>query len=330
MNMRRTALKTIAGLAATGLSAPFARAAGTHAYPSRPIRVVTPFPAGSGPDVLLRALGEPLGQALSHPVLVDNKPGGNGLVAVGAWRQGSTDGHDLIQLDSNQITTHPHTYSKLPYKVEDDFVPLSQITLASFFIAVAADSPYRSVEELFAAAKARPGAINYGSPFIGSPGHIATLRLEAMKGLRMTHIPFRDFGALHAAVSTKEVDWALGTAASAGPLQRSGRLRFLALAASKRDPLYPDVPATAELASLRGFEVSGWTGIFGPKAMPAAARDRVISELAKVMAKTEVLERYRALSVEVPKLTGAAFNELILRETRSWGDVIRSTNIKLD
>jgi tripartite-type tricarboxylate transporter receptor subunit TctC len=228
------------------------------------------------------------------------------------------------------MTTHPHTFSKLPYKVQDDFVPLTQILRTAFFITVAADSPFKTVEDLVAAAKAKPGVINYGSWFIGSPGHIGAVRLEAMKGLQMTHVPFRDFGALYAAVSTKEVDWALGSAASAGPMQRSGRLRFLALAAPKRDPLYPDVPATAEMPALRGFEVSAWTGLFGPQAMPQAARDRVVAEVAKVMAKPEVVERYRTLGFEAPNLSGKAFNDLIVRETRSWGEVIRAANFKLD
>ena len=325
---RRHLLKRLAFAGAGSVvGAPFALA---QDFPARPIKVTTAFPPGAGPETLLRTLAEHLGQVLGQPIVVDNKAGGNGFVAVNAWRQGSKDGHDLIHLDSNHITTHPHTFNRLPYKVQDDFTPLAMIQRASFFVAVAANSPFRTVDDLIAAAKAKPGVVNYGSWGTGSAGHIGALRLAAMKQLQMTHIPFRDFGALYTAVATKEVDWALGSAASSGEWERSGRLRFLALAAPARDPQFPNVPATAELPSLRGYEVTAWTGLFGPKPMPVAAHDRLIRELSKVMAKPEVQQRYRAISFEAPNIMGDAFSDLIGRETQAWAEIIRAANLKLD
>lgn len=331
MTTRRTAFYRLATLgAACCLALATAPVAAADAFPTRPVRVFTPFPAGSGPDAALRVLAEQLSLKWGQPVLVDNRPGGNGFIAAGVFKQGATDGHDLILLDSNHTTTHPSTFKKLPYDVVRDFVPISMILRTPFFIAVAADSPYKSIDELLAAAKPKPGAINYGSWFIGSPGHIGALRLERFKDVKMTHVPYRDFGQLYAAVSNKEVDWALASAASGQSMERGGRIRFLALAAPVRDPLYPDVPATAEIASLKGFEVSAWAGIFGPQGMPPAIRSQISADIAQIMARPEIAERNRTFGYEVPKLSPQAFTELIARETNEWREIIKAVDLRLD
>ena len=146
----------------------------------------------------------------------------------------------------------------------------------------------------------------------------------------MTHVPYRDFGQLYGAVGNQEVDWALGSIASAGGFERAGRLRFLAIAAPTRDPLYPDVPATSELPSVRGYEVSGWVGLFGPGTLPIAARDRLAGEIAGALTVPEVVERYRALGYEAPKLSPDEFAQLIRKETAGWADVIRVAHLRLD
>lgn len=327
---RRSTLKALAGLGAGALLGGAGLRAMAQKFPSKPVKVVTAFPPGAGPDAVLRIIGDQLARKWAQPIVVENKPGGSGFIAYAAFRQGGSDGHDLIQLDSNHITTHPHTFSKLPYDAERDLAPIAMLLRTPFFVAVAADSPYKSVDDILSAARAKPDSINYGSWFNGSPGHIGALQLQALKGVRMTHVAYRDFGALYAAVSNKEVDWALGSAASAGAMERSGRLRFIALAASERDPLYPAVPATAEIASLKGFEVSAWAGLFGPKTMPESVRGRIASDVAAAMVRPDVVERFKALGYEAPKLTPAAFEELIRRETRSWGEIIRGAKLKLD
>ncbi len=327
---RRTAVRVVVGCAAVALLPLMPSRAVAQAFPSKPIRVTTPFPAGSGPDAALRLVAEHLAKKWGQPVVVDNKPGGGGLIAVSQFKQGVTDGHDLIQLDSNHVTTHPHTYKKLPYNVEADFAPVGMILRTPFFVTVAADSPIKTIDDLIAKAKAKPDSVFYGSWFVGSPGHIGALRLQGMTGTRMIHVPFRDFGALYAAVSSREVDWALGSIASAGPLERAGRLRFIALAAPARDPQYPAVPATSELPSVRGFDVSAWAGLFAPAAAPAALCARIAADIADVLANPVVAERYRTLGYELPKMSPAAFVELIRRETASWREVIAAANLTLD
>jgi tripartite-type tricarboxylate transporter receptor subunit TctC len=307
-----------------------AAGAGAQAFPGKAVRVITPFPAGSGPDAALRVIGEQLGRKWGQPVVVDNKPGGNGFIAVAAFKAAQADPHTLLLIDSNHATTHPNTFTRLPYDVEKDFQPIGMILRTPFFVAVAPDSPYKSLEDIVAAAKARPDGLSYGSWFMGSPGHMGALQLQALRAVGMRHVPYRDFGQLYAAVSNKEVDWALGSVASAGGLERAGKLRFLAVAARTRDPLYPDVPATAELPGLRGFEVSAWAGLFAARSAPAAVVERIAADLREVLAKPEVAERYRTLGYEAPALSPAAYGQLIRQETESWARIIRAANLKLD
>jgi tripartite-type tricarboxylate transporter receptor subunit TctC len=326
---RRYALKILASAGTAAVALPFSSSL-AQSFPARPVRVVTPFPPGAGPDAALRLISDQLSRKWNQPVIVDNKPGGNGFIAVSAFKQGSADGYELIELDSSHTTTHPSTFRNLPYNVATDFAPLGMILRATFFVAVAADSPYKTLDDIVAAAKAAPGKINYGSWFIGSPGHIGGLRLEAMTDTQMTHVPYRDFGQLYTAVANKELDWALGSIASAGSMERSGKIRFVAVAAPRRDRLYPDVPSTAELPALRGYEVNAWAGLFAPRLAPAPVRAQLASDLAEVLKSPATQERYAALGFEVPALTPDDFASLIARETDAWAGVIRTTSLHLD
>jgi tripartite-type tricarboxylate transporter receptor subunit TctC len=328
MNTRRDLIRQLVALAT--LAAGPSMLLQARAQAPSPVRIYTPFPPGSGPDASLRVLAEQLERQWSRPVIIENKPGGNGFIAVAAFKQGATNGQDLIQLDNTHTTTHPHMFSHLPYDVEKDFVPLAMLLRTSFFVAVGAGSRFGTLEDIVAAAREQPGRITYGSWFNGSPGHMGALRLQDMTGTHMVHVPFRDFGQLYAAVASREVDWALGSIASAGPLERAGRLRFIALAAASRDRRYPNVPATAESPTLRGYEVSGWAGLFGPHGLPQPARDRLVADIAKGLATPEAVERYEVLGYEAPRLGPDEFAELIRRERDAWGETVRAAHLRLD
>ncbi len=330
MLLRRTALKglAIAGLG-QALTLPWSAAQAQTTYPSKPVRVLTPFPAGAGPDAAMRVIGEQLGRKWGQSVVIDNRPGGNGFIAISAFKN-AADSHSLLLIDSSHATVHPLTYSQLPYDVQKDLQPIGMILRTPFFIAVAADSPYRSLEDIVAAAKAKPDTITYGSWFMGSPGHIGALRLQSLRGISMRHVPYKDFGQLYAAVANKDVDWALGSVASAGAMERGGKLRFIAVAARQRDPLYPNVPATGEMPNLADFEVSAWVGLFAPQAMQAATLSKVATDLREALDKSEVVERYKTMGYESPRLTPPEFAQLIQRETKGWESVIRSANLKFD
>jgi tripartite-type tricarboxylate transporter receptor subunit TctC len=320
----QAAQATALGLAATATGA-FAQG-----FPSRPVRVITPFPAGSGPDAALRQVAEQLSRRWGQPVLVDNKPGGNGFIAVSAFKQAGGDGHDLLQLDNTHCTTYPSTYAKLPYDVQKDFAPLRMILHTPFFVAVAKDSPYKTLDDIVNAARAQPGKVTYGSWSNGSPGHLGALQLQALKNVQMLHVPFRDFGQLYTAVASKEVDWALASIGSGGALEQAGRLRFIVVAAAQREPAYPTVPATPESASTRGFEVSGWTGLFGPATLGAPLREKISAGIRDALSTPEVTRSYKTLAYAAPDLDPKAFSELIQRETASWASIIRTAGIRLD
>lgn len=326
---RRSLLRTATATGAAAFAALGTGSSRAQAFPARPVRILTPFPAGAGPDAALRLISKSLSKLWNDPVIVDNKPGGNGFVAVTSFKQGGSDGHDLIELDNTHVTTHPQIFASVPYAV-GDFAPLAMILRTWFFVAVAADSPYRTLDDILAAARAAPGKINYGSWFVGSPGHLGGLRLQALTGTQMTHVPYRDFGQLYTAVGNRELDWAFGSVASAGSMERSGRIRFIALAAPTRDGLYPAVPTTDEIASVRGFQVQGWVGLFAPSAAPAAVCDRIAADVTSVLATPAVRDKYAALGFEVPAVTRQAFAALIKAETESWAPIIAAARVRVD
>jgi tripartite-type tricarboxylate transporter receptor subunit TctC len=327
MMMTRRAILAASGAAAVGLRMTSSLA---QTFPTKQVRVVTPFPAGAGPDAALRILSDRLSKGWSEPVIVDNRPGGNGFIAVSAFKQGSADGYDLIELDNSHVTTHPHVFRNLPYNVAVDFTPLAMILRTWFFVAVATDSPYKTIDDIVAAAKAAPGKINYGSWFIGSPGHLGALRLQQMTGTEMTHVPYRDFGQLYTAVANKELDWALASAGSGGSMEQSGKIRFIAFAAPARDKLYPNVPCTAELPGLKGYEVQGWVGLFAPRSAPSAVCQRIAADVSTALKSPAILERYASLGYEAPDITLQAFGGLIHRDTDAWASVIRTAAVRLD
>lgn len=316
-------------LALCGLLAA-AGAQAQSAFPTRPVEIITAFPAGSGPDAALRLVAEQLARRWGQPVIVDNRPGGNGFIAIAALRQAAPDGHKLIQLDSTHLTTHPHTFSRLPYDPQVDLEPVRPLFRNAIFVAVAKDSPYRTLDDLVAAAKAVPGALDYGSWFNGSPGHLGALRLQALTGTRMVHVPYKEMSQLYSGVAMQQVHWALGSAASAGALEKAGRVRFVAVASAQRSPSYPDVPSTAESPATRGFEVSAWTALFAPKGTPAALRERISADVADALRAPEVASRYRALDYDRFDAGPEALADTIRQETRAWGEVIRAAQLKLD
>lgn len=324
---RRAVLK---GGAAVSLAALWPRLARAEDFPSRPVRLITAFPAGSGPDAALRLVADGLSRLWKQQVMVENKPGGAGFIAIDAFRSAAPDGHTMVQLDSNLLTTHPHVYRKLPYDPQRDLEPVRGVMRNYFFIAVSTQSPYQTLEDLVAAARKAPGRMNYGSWFMGSPGHLGGLLLQSQRDIEMTHVPYKEMSQLYAAVASRDVDWAAASAGSAGPLVKAGRLRFLALAGPQRLEVHPQVPATAEMPASQAFEVSSWTGLFAPRGTPSALRSRIAADMARVLATPEAVERFREWGYSPFDVSTDAYAQLIVRETTSWAGVIRRAGLKLD
>jgi tripartite-type tricarboxylate transporter receptor subunit TctC len=318
--------RLVGGLAA----ALFAAAAHAQQYPTKPVKVITPFPAGSGPDSALRVVADKLSKNWGQQVLVENRPGANGFIALGAAKAAPADGYTLAQVSSAQLTTHPLVYKSLPYDPVKDFQPITPLFRNHFFVVVATNSPWKNVGELIAAAKAKPGAINYGSEFIGSPGHLGSALLESATGTQMTHVPFKETTQLFTAVGTGDVQWAFGTAGTAGATVRSGKAKFLALAAPKRLPQFADVPTVAESGGPAGFEVAAWTGLLAPRGTPKAVVHKIGQDIAKALTEPDVRERFAGFGYEGFPHPPAEMAATMEADRKLYGDVIKRNNISLD
>ena len=294
------------------------------------MRIITPFPVGSGPEGVARLVADKLSRAWGKGVLVENKPGGNGFVAIDAFKRGATDGHDLIQLDNVHLSVYPHLMKKLPYDPARDFEPLAPLFKAYFLVAVAKNSPYKDIKDLLADAKARPGQLNYGSWSVGNPVHLGSARLAAAMGVEMQHLIFKETTQLYTSVANGDLSFALGSSGSTGPLYRAGKLRYLAVVASKRLSALPDVPTLAEAGGPKDLEVTGWTTLAAPPGLPKPLLERLRADLQKTLAEPDMLEKFTAFGYEPFNLQGPAFSKFIADESRVMAEVIRNTRSSLD
>ena len=190
--------------------------ASAQAFPSKPVRIITPFPVGGGPDGVARLVADKLSKSWGQPVVVENRPGGNGFIAIDAFKRGAKDGHDLIVLDNVHLAAYPSLFKKLPYDTAKDFDPLLPLFRTYFFFTVGTNSPYKTVADVVADAKARPGKLNYGSWSVGNPVHLGSELFESMTGTQMEHVIFKETTQLYTSVATGELAFALGSAATAG------------------------------------------------------------------------------------------------------------------
>ena len=299
-------------------------------YPKKPVRIITPFPAGSGPEVALRLVADKLSKRWGQPVIVDNRPGASGFIAIEAVKRASPDGYDLLQMDNAQMAAQPFLFKKLPYDLLRDFEPVTPILRNYFFVTVPVGSSYKNINDLISASKAAPNKVNYGSWFIGSPGHIGAAMLENATSAKMTHVPYKEMSQLYVAVGNQEVDWAFGSAASAGAMQRAGRIRYLAVAAPARVAGFTDVPTMAEAGGPTGFELSAWTALLAPKGTPVAVVEKIQKDVAAVLAEPDVKDKYATMYYEPYALNSAGFLQQLRTDSQRYGDTIKRLNISLD
>jgi tripartite-type tricarboxylate transporter receptor subunit TctC len=320
------ALLGAAALAVAALAAP----ASAQQFPAKPVKVITPFPAGSGPDAALRIVGDKLSRSWGQQVVVENRPGASGFIAIEAAKKAPADGYTLVQMDSAQLTAHPYLFQKLPYDPVADFEPISPLFRNYFFVVVPAGTGWKSMGDLVAAAKRKPGDLAYGSWSIGSPGHIGAASLEAATGTQMTHVPFKEMTQLYTAVGNGDVAWAFGSVASAGPSYRAGKVKFLAVAAPQRIAGYPDVPTVAEAGGPAGFEVKSWTAVFAPRGTPKSLTARLNADVAKALSEADVRERFVAFGYEPFPVAPGEMTKLLEAESRRYAEIIKRSKISLD
>ena len=320
-------LKSVLASAFTLLAAASAAA---QPFPTRPVRIITPFPVGSGPEGVVRMVADKLSRTWGQPVVVENRPGGNGFIAIDAFKRGASDGHDLIQLDNVHLSAYPHLFKKLPYDGQKDFDPLLPLFKTYFFIAVASDSKYKSVGDIISDAEANPGKLNYGSWSVGNPVHLGSALFETVTGTNMQHVIYKETTMLYTGVANGELSFSMGTNATAGAMQRAGKVRYVAIAAPKRLPNFANVPTVGESDGPAGFEVSGWTAIAAPKGLPKAVSDKIQRDIEKALAEPDVKEKFASFAYEPFPLNREQFGTYIQLESTRFAAVIKKAGASLD
>jgi len=320
-------------LAALGLVLPaaaFAQPQQAPAYPTRAVNIVTPFAAGSGPDAVLRMVGEKLGRLWGQPVTIDNKPGGGGFIAIEQARRAAPDGYTLLQLDSEHVAALPHLYKSKNFNTLDHFDPVASLFRTPFFVSVSSQSKWASMKDLIAAAKARPGTVNYGSWGVGSPGHLGGQQLDALAGIQMNHVPFREVSQLYSNVGTGEVDWAFASIPSSQGIYKAGKLKYIAVAARQRVPQMPDVPTMAESGGPADLEVNSFVSLLAPKGMSPALAAKINADVAKAIADPEIRARFDTFAFEPLAWSPDEIRRQAQIKSKIYGELVRQGNISLD
>ena len=299
-------------------------------FPTQPVRIISPFPAGSGPDVVARIVGEKLSVSWKQPIVIDARPGANGFLAANAVKQAAPTGYDLLLADVGHLSISPSLFKKLPYDPKADFVPVGGVYRTSFFVVVGANSPIRTVKDLIDAAAATPGKLTYGSNSVGGPLHLGAAQLEAASATKMLHIPYKEISQLYGAVSTGEIDWAMGSIASAGPLLKAGRLRFIAIADDARAASMPNVPTIEESGGPKVVRARTWVGLMAPKGTPAAVVTALNKGLNEVLKQPEVIEKLANFGFVPDPMTPAALATQIDNDTVFYAEMVKRTGASAD
>ena len=322
----KTPIRFLAGcMLALGALGPGAQAFAAG-YPDRPIRLIVPTSPGSTADVVARVVAENLGKTLAQPLIVENLAGAAGIPGTRQLVAAKPDGYTLAIVSSNHAI-NPSLYKTMPYDSVKDVTPISVIGTTPLVMVAAESSPYRSIGELLAAARAQPGKINYGSSGSGSVLHLAGELLKSRAGVDMMHIPYRGGNALITDVMSGQIQVAFTELATSLGHVKSGQVRALAVTTQKRVDVLPDVPALNEF--IPGFEASQWIGLVGPKGTPPAVVERLNAEINAGLADRTIQARFADLGASVLPGTADAFGQFIRDETAKWGKVIKAANIKI-
>ncbi len=298
-------------------------------FPVKPIRLVVPFAPGGSSSIVARAVAAEMEKGLGQSIIIDNKPGGGGNVAMMEVARADPDGYTLIIGHVGSLAMNPFMYAKLPYDVDKDFTPISLLAIVPAIYVVHESVAAKNLKEFVALAKTNPGKLNYGSAGNGSAGHLAMEYLKQVTGMEIQHVPYKGTGP-------NVIDLVAGRtqAASAGtpPLMqhiKAGKLRAIAVGTAKRLPTLPDVGTVAE-QGYPGFETSQWYGLNGPAKMPEAIVRRLAAEAAKAAKSPFVHERFAADDAEGIGSTPSEYAAYIKKEQERWGKVVRAAGVKAD
>jgi tripartite-type tricarboxylate transporter receptor subunit TctC len=321
---RRHVLQTLA-LAAAALAGSSAWA---QAWPSKPISLIVPFPAGGTTDVLARALAEKLQQSLGQPVIVESKPGAGATLGADFVAKARPDGYTLL-VGAVHHTIASSVYRKLPYDFQKDFAPITEIALVPNVLVVNANTPVKNVAELVALLKAEPGKHNYGSNGNGTAQHLIGTQFENLTGTEFAHIPYKGSGPLATDLLGGQITMSFDTVTPVLPHIKAGKLRALAVTTAKRSSALPDVP-TLDEAGLKGFNIGTWFGVLAPAATPADITARLNAEMAKIIQSPEFKKRMAEIGAEPIGGSAEQMAALIKSETEKFARLVKEAKVVIE
>jgi tripartite-type tricarboxylate transporter receptor subunit TctC len=315
--------RTLGLIAAASLAAPrVARAA----WPEKPLTVIVPYPPGGNNDILARLLAPQVERAIGQPVVIENRGGGGGTIGAGVAARAAADGYTVLFADIGILAIAPHLFTSLPFG-PDSFAPIIRLTEVSLLVGVPANSAYRSLADLVAAARARPEALNFGTPGPGTAGHLATQMLMSLTGTRMTHVPFRGSAPAAQELLAGRIDLLIdGTLL---PAVSQGQLRALAVTGPSRSPFTPDLPTVAE-AGVPGYAFASWHGVAAPRGAPAEAITKLNAAFNAAIRDETVLARARTLGLPLTGGTAEDFAAWIQAERQKFGPLVQASGARVE
>ena len=298
-------------------------------YPSQPIRIIVPAAAGGVLDVLIRRLTDKLSRSLGQPIVVDNRPGANGLIGADAAARAKPDGYTVFFAAANVLCVNPALYSKLPYDPVRDFAPVTLGARGNPILLVSPRLPVKTLSEFIAYAKARPGQVTYGSPAIGSAQHIASKLLEQLAGVDMVHVPYKNQPQVIVDLIGGHIDMAIEFAAVAIPHIKAGKVRALAIVGPRRKPAIPDVPTAAELG-LPAFDLASWNGFLVPSGTPPEIVARLNKEIVAALRQPDFVEWVDNNGSDVVASTPDEFASYMKAELVRWSKIVKDAKIQVE
>lgn len=299
-------------------------------YPARPLRILTPFSAGSTTDIIARPIAARLTELWGQPVVVDNRAGAGGAIAAEITAKATPDGHTLMIGATGPNTVNPSLLKNLPYDSARAFAPITLTAVNNLLLAVPASLPAKTVKELIELAKSKPGQLRFASSGVGSSPHLAGELLKSLAGVDITHVPYKGSPQYLVDLLAARVDMSLGAAGPVIPHARAGRLRLLGVSASKRDPTLPEVPTIAE-AGVPGFEVIGWYGLITTAGTPVPVVRKLHSEVSRILATPEVKTIYANAGMDaVNSKSPEEFANYIDGERAKWARVIKAAKLRIE
>lgn len=308
-----------------GLGLPLAAIAQGEAWPARPVKVICNFPAGSSPDALIRAVSQPLGQALGQPVVIENKAGASGMIGAEAAARAPADGYTLLMTAGSTITTNPHVFAKMPFDPARDLTPVAAIARLNLFLVTRGDFPAKNVREFLAYLKKNPGKVTYGSAGNATGLHLAGEMLKSQAGVYAVHVPYRGASLALQDLLAGQIDFYFDPGIALQHV-KSGKLKLLAIGAPQRSPSWPDVPTLHE-AGLRDFDAGTTHGLYAPDGTPAAVIERLNREINAILGTPAVKQQIATLAAEPTPMTPTQFAAVMREDSRRYGAVIRDRKI---